>query len=70
VKPKKHKNSTKAYLKYSGIGLQMFVIIALGTWGGIELNSYLGYEKPIITAMAALFSIFISMFHVYRQVKK
>ena len=70
MKQNKHKNSAKSYLKYSGIGLQMFVIIALGIWGGMKLNDYLGYEKPIVTAISALVSIFIAMFYVYSQVRK
>jgi len=48
----------------------MFVIIALGIWGGMKLNDYLGYEKPIVTAISALGSIFIAMFYVYNQVRK
>ena len=48
----------------------MFVIIGLGTWGGVELNNYMGYEKPIVTAIAAMTSIFVAMYFVYRQVTK
>lgn len=60
----------KGYLKYSAIGFQMIVIVGLGSWGGKELNDYLGYEKPIITTAGALSSIFIAMYFVYRQVTK
>ena len=49
---------------------QMAVIIALGIWIGIKLNDYFGYDKPVITAAAALLSIFIAMFSVFNQVKK
>jgi len=54
----------KDYVKYTGIGLQMFVIILLGSWGGKELNDYLGYKQPVITATAALLSIFLAMYYV------
>ncbi|HIO66972.1 MAG TPA: AtpZ/AtpI family protein [Flavobacteriales bacterium] len=60
----------KDYVKYTGIGLQMFVIILLGSWGGKELNDYLGYKQPVITATAALLSIFLAMYYVFRQVRK
>ena len=72
MKPKndRKKSSGNAYIKYAGISGQMITIIGLGTWGGIELNSYLGYEKPIITAICAISSIFLAMYYVFRQVSK
>lgn len=60
----------KGYLKYSGIGFQMIVIIGLGTWAGVKLNDYFGYEKPIITAIAVLVSIILAMYYVFRQVTR
>ncbi len=38
MKLKLKKNSGNDFIKYSSIGIQMFLIIALGTWGGIKLD--------------------------------
>ena len=65
-----NKNRYNAYMKYSGIGLQMFIIIILGILGGMKLNSYFGFEKPYITAISALFSVILSMIYAVRQVTK
>jgi len=66
----KEKKGVSAYVKYSGVGFQMFFIIFLGIWGGMQLNSYLGFEKPYLTMVIALVSIILSMVFAYRQVTK
>ena len=50
--------------------MQMFVIISLGIWGGMKLNDYFGYEKPIITSISAMIAIFLAMYSVFKQVQK
>ncbi len=64
------KREVNAYVKYSGVGIQMFGIIFLGIWGGMKLSSYLGLEKPYLTMIFALISIILSMINAYRQVTK
>jgi len=58
------------YIKYSGIGLQMFAIVGLGCYGGIKLNTYLGFEKHYVTIVISLLSIVLAMVFAYRQVLK
>lgn len=64
------KKEVNAYVKYSGVGIQMFGIIFLGIWGGLKLSEYLGYEKPYLTMALALISIILAMWNAYRQVTK
>ena len=64
--PKKINN----YIKYSGIGMQMFVIIGFGCYGGFKLNAYLELDKPYITAIVSLLSILLAMIYAFRQVQK
>ena len=66
----KKKEEVNVYVKYSSIGIQMFAIIFLGIWGGIQLSNYLGLEKPYLTMVIALISIILSMVNAYRQVTK
>ena len=70
LKKIRNKSQSNPYLKYSGIGLQMFVIIGLGIWGGMKLNEYFEFEKPILTAISALVSILVAMLYVIKTVKK
>jgi hypothetical protein len=58
------------YIKYSGIGIQMFAIIGFGCYGGVKLNAYLEFEKPYITAAVSLLSIVLAMVYAFRQVQK
>jgi len=58
------------YIKYSGIGLQMFAIVGLGCYAGIKLNAYLGFEKHYVTIVISLLSIVTAMVFAYRQVLK
>ena len=64
--PKKINN----YIKYSGIGMQMFAIIGMGCYGGVKLNAYLELDKPYITAIVSLLSILLAMMYAFRQVQK
>ena len=68
-----HPKDTKKvnyYIKYSGIGFQMFAIVGLGCYGGVQLNAYLGYEKPYVAVGISLLSIVVAMVYAYRQITK
>lgn len=46
-----------AYAKYSGIVIQMGVIIFLTTWGGIKLDKITGGAKPVFTIILSLLGV-------------
>lgn len=46
---------------YSGMAFQMGIIIALGTWGGIKIDEWLGLS-PIFTVACALLAIALAMY--------
>jgi F0F1-type ATP synthase assembly protein I len=50
-----------AYAKYSGIVIQMGVIIFLTTWGGIKLDKVTGTEKPVFTIILSLLGVFAAI---------
>jgi hypothetical protein len=58
------------YIKYSSVGIQMFAIVGLGSYGGVKLNTYFGFEKPYLTVVISLVSIVFSMIYAYRQVQR
>jgi F0F1-type ATP synthase assembly protein I len=53
--------SFSAYGKYSGIVIQMGVIIFITTWGGIKLDKVTGNEKPVFTIILSLLGVFTAI---------
>ncbi len=51
-----------AYLKYSGMAIQMGVIILLGTLAGQWIDERYQTERPYFTVLLALLSIFAALY--------
>ncbi|MCB0616038.1 MAG: AtpZ/AtpI family protein [Phaeodactylibacter sp.] len=51
-----------AYLKYSGMAFQMGIIILVGTYAGKMLDSHFQTERPYLTVLLALLSIFAALY--------
>jgi tetrahydromethanopterin S-methyltransferase subunit E len=49
------------YAKYSGIVVQMGVIIFLTTWGGIKLDKITGLKTPVFTIILSLLGVFAAI---------
>jgi F0F1-type ATP synthase assembly protein I len=49
------------FAKYSGIAVQMGVIIFLTTWGGIKLDKLAGFSKPVFTIILSLLGVFAAI---------
>lgn len=63
-------NYLKEYAKYSSLILQMIVIVALGIWGGIELDKFLNLKGPVFTIILTIFTSFAAVFHLFRTLLK
>jgi F0F1-type ATP synthase assembly protein I len=50
-----------SYAKYSGIVIQMGVIIFLTTWGGIKLDKIAGLKTPVFTIVLSLLGVFAAI---------
>lgn len=59
----------RKYGHYSGMAFQMLIIIAGGTYGGIKLDQWLSIS-PLFTIICSLGSIAISIYIVYKSIKK
>jgi F0F1-type ATP synthase assembly protein I len=57
-----------AYMKYSGMAIQMGVIILLGTLAGQWLDGYFGTERPYFTVLLALLAIFASLYLTLKDI--
>ncbi len=49
------------FAKYSGIAVQMGVIIFLATWGGIKLDKLAEFNKPVFTIILSLLGVFAAI---------
>jgi ABC-type polysaccharide/polyol phosphate export permease len=67
--PKKP-NRYNSYLKYSGLAIQMVVVIGVFGWLGYKLDQYLGLNFPAFL-LAFIFLAFIGMMvQLYRSIDK
>lgn len=69
-KRKKNVSQGKTYIRFSGIAIQMGVVIAAGALGGQWLDEKQGNDFPIWTLVLTLFAIFASLYKVIREVIK
>jgi ATP synthase protein I len=55
-------NGLKDYARYTGLGVQMIVIILVCVWGGIKLDKLLGLQSPVFTIILSLLGVFAAIY--------
>lgn len=68
--PAKKKTGNNPYLRFTGLAFQMGGLIALGAWGGSELDIWSGNQKPIYTIVFCLLAIAISLYLIIKEALK
>ncbi len=58
-----------SYLKYSGMGIQMIVVIGLFTYAGYKIDESAHHTTKWVTAILSLTGVFVSLYIVIRSVK-
>lgn len=53
----KEDNPLKTYYRYSGIAVQMVVIMLISVWGGMKLDELAGTETPVFTVILSLLGV-------------
>ncbi len=66
----KKKSGANPYLRFTGLAFQMGALIALGAWGGSELDDRSGNQKPIYTIVFCLLAIAISLYLIIKEALK
>lgn len=51
-----------SFTRYSGLGIQMVLIILLFYWAGSKLDERAGSEKPVYTAILSLVGVFAALY--------
>lgn len=64
----KKNNPLNSYARFSGIAIQMIVIIAIGTFGGIKLDAYFQNKNDVFTIILSLVSVLLSIVYVIRNI--
>jgi F0F1-type ATP synthase assembly protein I len=65
MKPDPPKNLNN-YARYSGMAVQMLVIILIGVFGGFKLDQWLN-TKPVLTVILSLASVALSIYFVTKD---
>lgn len=69
-KDSKKNNKSKAYIKFSAIGIQMGAIIAAGAWFGVWLDDRQGGESKLFTIIFSLLGVAIALYLIIKEVIK
>lgn len=62
------KKPMAAYARYSSIGIQMLVIIGLGTFAGVKLDENYPNKHNLFTVVFSLVSVLIAIFYVVKRI--
>jgi F0F1-type ATP synthase assembly protein I len=60
------KQQLNSYARYSGMGLQMLIIILAGVFGGYKLDQWL-HTGPLLIIILSIISVVISIYSVTRD---
>lgn len=61
------KSSLNNYAKYSGIAVQMLVIILLGVFGGYKIDQWLRLSFPVFTILLSILSVIVAIYSVVKD---
>ncbi len=67
---KKPNNSLNQYARFSGVAIQMGVIIGLSAWGGKKLDEQFNLNKPYLTIVCSLSGVGVALYLIIREVIK
>lgn len=59
---KQNDDGLKSYARYSGIAVQMIVIITIMTYAGVWLDNRREAETPVFTLILSLLGVFIALY--------
>ena len=62
-------STASSYAKYSGLGIQMILILGLFTYGGYRLDEYL-HSDPWGTVVGSLLGVGLALYVPLRQLTK
>ncbi len=64
----KPKNQLNSYARFSGIAIQMFAIIGIGSFVGVKLDEKFPNTHNLYTIILSLSSVILAIFFVIKQI--
>ncbi len=58
----KEESPLKTYSRYSGIAVQMVVIMLISVWGGMKLDELTGTDTPVFTIILSLLGVVTAIY--------
>lgn len=58
----KEESPLKTYSRYSGIAVQMVIIMLISVWGGMKLDELSGTETPVFTIILSLLGVVTAIY--------
>ncbi len=68
--PKVPKPEDKSYLKYSGLGLQLFITIGLFAWLGYKMDYFWNDGKPLYIIIMIFLGVIGGFYNFYKAVNQ
>ena len=65
-KPGQH----NTYLRFSGIAVKMGIIIFAGVYGGLKLDEYLNFQKPVFVLIGSILSVGLAIYSIIKDLSK
>ena len=63
-------NYMSEYAKYSSLIFQMIAIVAIGFFGGAELDKLMNMKSPVFTITLTIFTSFAAVYYLFRTLLK
>lgn len=64
---KERPGNSRKFIQYSGMAIEMGVLIFIGVWLGRWMDRYFAMEKPVFLVIMTLFFTTASIFRVIRS---
>jgi hypothetical protein len=63
-------NQSNSYLKYSGLAIQLLVVIGVFGWLGYKIDGWLELKFPAFLLLLGFLSFGAMMFQIYRSINR
>lgn len=64
------KQEINSYLKYSGLGLQLLLVILVSGWIGYKIDKLLSFKFPVFMLLLGFAGFAGTLYQLYRKLKK
>jgi hypothetical protein len=68
--PSKKPSQYNSYLRYSGLAIQLFVVIGFFGWLGFKIDHWLTLKFPVFLLLLGFSSFGGMMFQIYRSINR